>query len=29
MYTGSPYPQRTDRVVFLIEAEHVNNVTYR
>ena len=23
-YTGGPYPQRTDRVVFLIEPEHVS-----
>jgi PPOX class probable F420-dependent enzyme len=27
-YTGSPYPQRSDRVVFLIEAEHAISTTY-
>jgi len=26
--TGSPYPQRRDRVVFLIDAEYVNSVAY-
>jgi PPOX class probable F420-dependent enzyme len=27
-YTGQPYPLRTDRVVFLIEAEHARAVSY-
>jgi hypothetical protein len=27
-YTGAPYPQRTDRVVFLIEPEHVQGTAY-
>jgi PPOX class probable F420-dependent enzyme len=27
-YTGQPYPERTDRVVFLIEPEHARAVTY-
>jgi PPOX class probable F420-dependent enzyme len=27
-YTGAPYPQRTDRVVFLVEPEHVRDTAY-
>ncbi|MFZ0169119.1 MAG: PPOX class F420-dependent oxidoreductase [Candidatus Dormiibacterota bacterium] len=27
-YTGSPYPRRRKRAVFLIDAEHVNSVAY-
>ncbi len=27
-YTGAPYPQRTDRVVFLVEPEHVRDMAY-
>ncbi|MGH3278362.1 MAG: PPOX class F420-dependent oxidoreductase [Trebonia sp.] len=27
-YTGAPYPQRTDRMVFLIEPEHVRGTAY-
>jgi PPOX class probable F420-dependent enzyme len=27
-YLGQPYPLRTDRIVFLIEAEHARAVTY-
>jgi hypothetical protein len=27
-YTGQPYPLRTDRMVFLIEPEHVQMMAY-
>lgn len=27
-YTGGPYPLRTDRVVYLIEAEHARAAAY-
>jgi PPOX class probable F420-dependent enzyme len=27
-YTGSPYPQRSDRVVFLIDAEYASSIGY-
>jgi PPOX class probable F420-dependent enzyme len=27
-YTGAPYPQRTGRVVFLVEPEHVQGTAY-
>jgi PPOX class probable F420-dependent enzyme len=29
VYTGAPYPQRTDRVVFLITPEHVTTTAYQ
>jgi len=27
-YTGGPYPRREDRVVFLVEPEHVTTTAY-